>query len=51
LNIIAWIAYASIETKFVQLGMNINLLAATSNLPLEINICPSYVTLAVAILE
>ena len=35
----------------MQLGMNVNLLAVTSNLPLEIDICPSYVTLAVAIVE
>jgi len=35
---------------FVQLGMDINLLAVTSNLPLETDICPSCVTLAVAIL-
>ena len=50
-SIIAWIAYASIESKFVQLRRNINLLAATSNLPLETDICPSYVTPAVTILE
>ena len=35
----------------MQLGLDINLLAVTLNLPLQIDIYPSHVTLAVAILE
>ena len=39
---------ANIESKFVQLGIDVNLLAVTSNIHLETDICSSYVTPAVA---